>query len=68
VEREDYFAQATISERKKDSGEPYFVLNSSNMAIGTRCVCTFLFPTLDQKESVLEMWRSLQPPSHQGGA
>jgi len=62
IERSDYFAQATISNKRRETGEGYFVLNSSNLAIGTRAVCTILFSDPDQKNWAVETWRSIQPP------
>jgi hypothetical protein len=62
IERNDYFAQATISEKRRDTGEEYFVLNSSNLAVGTRSVCTIVFSNTDQKDWAVETWRSIQPP------
>jgi len=62
IERDDYFAQATMSENRRETGEEYFVLNSSNLAIGTRAVCTILFSDSDQKDWAVETWRSIQPP------
>jgi len=64
IERSDYFAQATISSKRRETGENYFVLNSSNLAIGTRAVCTILFSDPDQKDWAVETWRSIQPPQN----
>jgi hypothetical protein len=63
VERDDYFAQATISSRRRETGEEYFVLNSSNLAIGTRAVCTILFADPSQKDWAIETWQSIRPPA-----
>jgi hypothetical protein len=63
IDRETYFAQATISERQRDTGERYFVLNSSNLAVGTRSDCTILFSNQDEAEWALGTWRSLKPPA-----
>ncbi|HXR40505.1 MAG TPA: hypothetical protein VN776_15495 [Terracidiphilus sp.] len=62
IERDDYFAQATISNKRRETGEEYFVLNSSNLAIGTRAVCTILFSDPDQEDWAVETWQSIQPP------
>lgn len=43
IEREDYIAKATVSKKRRDSGEDYYVLNPSNATLGRRCVCTILF-------------------------
>lgn len=62
IEREDYFAQATISKKSRAAGDEYFVLNSSNMAMGARAVCTILFSDPNQKDWAVETWRSIKPP------
>jgi hypothetical protein len=62
VEREDYFAQATISNKCRETGEEYFVLNSSNLAFGTRSVCTVLFSNANQEDWAVRTWQSVQPP------
>ncbi len=63
VERDDYFAQATINGKRRETGEEYFVLNSSILAIGTRAVCTILFGDLGQKAWAIETWHSIRPPA-----
>jgi len=63
VERDNYFAQATISSKRRETGEEYFVLNSSILAIGTRAVCTILFGDLGQKAWAIETWHSIRPPA-----
>jgi hypothetical protein len=62
IDRDDYFAQATIRKKRRETEEEYFVLNSSNRAIGTRAVCTILYSDPDQKDWAVETWRSIQPP------
>jgi hypothetical protein len=62
IERDDYLAQATISNKRRETGEEYFVLNSSNLAIGRRAICTILFTDPDQKDWAVETWKSIQPP------
>jgi hypothetical protein len=62
VERDDYFAHAIISGKRRETGEKYFVLNSSNLAVGARAVCTILFSDLGQKNWAVETWKSLCPP------
>ncbi len=62
-ERDDYIAKAKISKKRRDTGEDYFVLNSSNACLGKRAVCTILFSQAEQKEWALEIWRSIQPPA-----
>lgn len=64
IERDNYLAQATISKKRRDTGEEYFVLNSSNLAIGTRAVCTILFSDAAQKDWAIETWQSIQPPAY----
>lgn len=66
-ESENYVTRATITEKTHESGEHYFVLNSSNMGHSQRAVCTILFSKLDEKEWALETWRSIQPPSIREG-
>jgi hypothetical protein len=62
IEREDYLARATISEKRHETGEKYFVLNSSNLAVGGRAVCTILFSDPEQKAWAIDTWQSIQPP------
>jgi hypothetical protein len=62
VERDNYFAQATISNKRRENGEEYFVLNSSNLAVGKRAVCTILFSNPDQEDWAVKTWQSIQPP------
>jgi hypothetical protein len=62
IERDDYFVQATIPNERRETGEKYFVLNSSNLAIGTRAVCTILLSDPNQRDWAVETWRSIQPP------
>ena len=63
LERDTCIAEATIVAKRDDTGEPYFVLNSSVLGQGRRAVCTIVFPQSEQKEWALETWRSVQPPS-----
>ncbi len=63
IERDHYFAQAAISKKRRETGEEYFVLNSSNLAVGTRAVCTILFSDPDQKDWAIDTWQSIQPPT-----
>lgn len=65
IEREDYIAKAMVSKKRRDSGEDYFVLNSSNATLDRRCVCTILFSQPGEKEWALEVWRSIQSPPSQ---
>lgn len=43
VERDDYFAHATIRSKLRETGDEYYVVNSSNLAVGARAVCTIRF-------------------------
>lgn len=63
LERDDYIAKAIISKKRRDTGEDYFVLNSSNACPDKRAVCTILFSQPEQKDWALEIWRSIQPPA-----
>jgi hypothetical protein len=62
-EGQDYIARATITKKRRDTGEDYFVLNSSNVCPAKRAVCTILFSEIAQKEWALDIWRSIQPTS-----
>ena len=64
IERDDYFAQATISEKHRETGEEYFVLHSSNLATDTRAVCTILFSDAALEDWAIETWQSIQPPGN----
>ena len=63
LERADYIAKAIVSRKRRNTGEDYFVLNSSNTCPDKRAVCTILFSQPEQKEWALEIWRSIQPPT-----
>jgi hypothetical protein len=64
IERDRYYTQASINEKTSDTGIRYFVMNSSNLTVAGRSVCTIVFPGLDQKDWALETWRSLRPPEN----
>jgi len=63
IERESYFAQATITSKHRDTGEEYFVLNTFNLTLGRELICTILFSSPEQQDWALETWRSIEPPS-----
>lgn len=63
VEREDYFAQACISTKQRNTGEEYFVLNSFNLTLGGELICTIVFSDPGEQDWALEAWRSIEPPS-----
>ncbi len=42
-ERDDYIAKAKISKKRRDTGEDYFVLNSSNACLGNELYALFSF-------------------------
>jgi hypothetical protein len=63
MEGEGYIARATISKKHRETGEEYFVLNSSNVSPTQRAVCTILFSLAEQEKWALDTWRSIQPPS-----
>jgi hypothetical protein len=60
-EDESYIAEATIQEKLRESGERYFVLNSSNVCPSKRAVCTILFENPEDREWAIGVWRSLKP-------
>jgi len=62
IERDSFIAQASINKKRRDSGEDYFILKSSNVAPGKRAVCTILFSQPEDREWALETWRSIRPP------
>jgi hypothetical protein len=61
IERDYLIAQASISKKRRDGGEDYFVLSSSNVTLGKRAVCTILYSQPEDREWALETWRSIQP-------
>jgi len=63
VERENYFAQATISKKQLNTGEEYSVLNSFNLTLGGQLILTIVFPGPEQQDWAMETWRSIKPPS-----
>jgi hypothetical protein len=66
IEREDYIAKAVVSKKRRETGEHYFVLKSSNACLGRRSVCTILFSQPEERDWALEVWRSIQtPPSRE---
>jgi hypothetical protein len=62
-EADDYITKATISKKVRETGESYFVLNSSNVCPAKRAVCTILYSKAEEREWALKTWRSIQPPS-----
>lgn len=63
VEREDYIAKAVVSKKRRETGEDYFVLNTSNACPGQRAVCTILFSQPEEIDWALEIWRSIESPA-----
>jgi hypothetical protein len=63
LERDDYIARATISKKRRDTGEEYFLFSSSNACPYQRAVCTILFSEAEQKDWALELWQSIKPPT-----
>jgi hypothetical protein len=61
IDRETYFAQANIRRVKRDSGEQYFVLDTSNLKIGAHSVCSILFSSADETGWAYDIWSSLEP-------
>lgn len=62
IDKDGYIAQAVLTDGKRQSGEAYFVLKSSNLARRSRSVCTILFSDPGDKDWAVETWRSLEPP------
>jgi hypothetical protein len=62
-ERDRCISEAKITNKQRDTGEHYFVLNSSTHAPAKRIVCTILFSESGDREWALNTWRSIQPPS-----
>ena len=63
IENDDYLSRAAVSRKRRDNGEEYLLLNSSNLGVGVRSVCTIVFSDPADKDWALETWRSLKPPS-----
>jgi hypothetical protein len=63
LELDSRIATATVSEKLSEAGKPYFILHSSVVCPGKRCVCTILFHEGGDKDWALETWKSIQPPS-----
>ncbi len=63
IERDGYFAHANLSTHQTETGEPFFVLNSTNLTdAGQKAVFTVIFFNPDHKDWALQTWQSLQPP------
>jgi len=62
IEREDYIAKAIVTKKRRETGEDYFVLSSSNACLGRRSVCTILFSQPEERDWALDVWRSIQSP------
>jgi hypothetical protein len=60
----DYIAKASIQKKMRETGDSYFVLNSSNVCPTQRAVCTILFDQPEQREWALGVWRSIQRPAN----
>lgn len=67
-ETESYIASAAVEQKTANSGELYFVLNSSNCCPGKRAVCTIVFRDPKDADWAVETWRSLTPPTPADGA
>ena len=61
---ENYVASAKVVEKVHDSGERYFLLQSSNQGLNTRSVCTILFEDYRDRAWAESVWRSLNPENH----
>jgi hypothetical protein len=60
-ETEEYISKAAIRQKTTEKGDQYFVLSSSTLCVTGRAVCSILFSRPEQRESVVEMWRSIRP-------
>jgi hypothetical protein len=65
-EKDHCVSEARVNSKKRDTGEKYYVLNSSTFAPGKRAVCTILFSDPDHKDWALDTWRSITPPDSSG--
>jgi hypothetical protein len=62
TEGKHFVAAAALTEKVRESGEHYFVMNTTNLSPATKAVCTMIYPQADQESWALEIWQSLQPP------
>ena len=62
TESEHFVATAALTEKVRETGEPYFVMNTMNVSPTTKAVCTIIYPRADQESWALEIWQSLKPP------
>ena len=60
-ESDHYVAKATVQRRTTEAGEDYFLLSSSNLFASGRSVCSMVFSRSEELDSVLEIWKSIQP-------
>jgi hypothetical protein len=63
-ERANYIASAEM-EKKEADGQPYYILQSSNITLLNRCVCTIVFTNSEEKDWAIRVWRSLAHPNAQ---
>ena len=63
TEGEHLVATAAVTEKVRETGEHYFVMNTVKMSATTKGVCTIIYPQADQESWALEIWQSLQPPA-----
>jgi hypothetical protein len=61
-ERENYIAEAKII-RKEKEGEVYYLLQSSNVTLLNRSVCTIIFANHEERDWAIDVWRSLKHPN-----
>lgn len=60
-EAANYISVADISSREAEDGKHY-ILQSSNVGILCRSVCTLLFAEASDREWAIRVWESLRPP------
>ena len=60
----NYIAKAKITAKEAD-GEPYYILQSSNVTLLNRSICTIVFMNHEERNWAIRVWRSLKHPNAQ---
>ncbi len=61
-ESDGYVSRAEITD-KQQNGEKYYLLQSSNVTVGQRSVCTIVFTRPEERDWAIQVWKSIKPPS-----
>jgi hypothetical protein len=61
-ESDEYISMASIS-RKSEGTKSYYMLQSTNVGILCRSICTLIFDSPSDREWAIRVWKSIKAPS-----